>query len=141
MKLFAELGALIEGRWRSKNYQEELFPGIAAQALSESNLPERTDPWQIIRWVHTTPNLPEQMDLNAVFGDPPITLYVGSRFYIDAYYWLDGTTSIHQHCFYGAFQLLLGNSVHSTYRFENQQEISARFLVGDILFDDVSLLS
>jgi len=141
MQAFAELGALIERCWGSQDYQEKSFPGIASQALAEFNLPERTDPWEIIRWVHTTPNLPEQMDLNAVFGDPPITLYVGSRFYIDAYYWLDGTTSIHQHCFYGAFQLLLGNSVHSTYRFENQQEINARFLVGDLLFDHVSLLS
>jgi hypothetical protein len=140
MELFAKLGALIESRWRDQNYNENLFPGIAARSLSEFNLPERTDPWQIVRWLHTTPNLPEQMDPDAIFGDPPITLYVGSRFYIDAYYWLDGTTSIHQHSFSGAFQLLLGSSVHSRYRFENPQEINPRFLVGDILLNDVSLL-
>jgi len=141
MKLFTELGALIESRWRSNNYQEESFPGIAAQALFEFKLLERTDPWQIIRWLHTTPHLPEQMDLDSVFGDPPITLYVGPRFYIDAYYWLDGTTSIHQHSFSGAFQLLMGSSVHSRYRFENQHEINPRFLIGDIRLNDVSLLS
>jgi hypothetical protein len=141
MKLFAELGALIESRWRSKNYHEDLFPGIAARALSEFDLPARTDPWQIVRWLYTTPNLPEQMDLEAVFGDPPITLYAGARFYIDAYYWLDGTTSIHQHSFSGAFQLLLGSSIQSGYSFENSQEINPHFLVGDILLNDVSLLS
>jgi len=140
MEQFAKLGALIGGRWRDENYDENLFPGIAARALSEFNLLERIDPWQIVRWLFTTANVPEQMDPDAVFGDPPITLYVGSRFYIDAYYWLDGTTSIHQHSFSGAFQLLLGSSVHSRYRFENPQEINPRFLVGDILFDDVSLL-
>jgi hypothetical protein len=140
MKLFTELGALIENRWRSQNYHEKSFPGIAAQALAEFRLLERTDPWQIIRWVHSTTNLPEQMDLDAAFGDPPITLYAGSRFYIDAYYWLDSTTSIHQHSFSGAFQLLLGSSVLSRYRFEKHQEINPRFLVGDILLNDVCLL-
>src|SRR6266404_1699898 len=140
MEQFAKLGALIEGRWRDENYNENVFPGIAARALSEFNLLERIDPWQIVRWLFTTANVPEQMDPDAVFGDPPITLYTGSRFYIDAYYWLDGTTSIHQHSFSGAFQLLLGSSVHSRYRFENPQEINPHFLVGDILLDDVSLL-
>ena len=140
MELFAKLGAVIESRWREQNYNEDLFPEIAVRSLSEFNLPKRTDPWQIVRWLHTTPNLPEQMDPDAIFGDPPITLYVGSRFYIDVYYWLDGTTSIHQHSFSGAFQLLLGSSVHSRYRFENHQEINPRFLVGEILLNDVSLL-
>ncbi|MFS8085193.1 MAG: hypothetical protein ACMG6H_06150 [Acidobacteriota bacterium] len=140
MELFTKLGALIESRWRDQNYNEDLFPEIAARSLSEFELPERTDPWQIISWIHTTPNLPEQMDPDAGFGDPPITLYVGPRFYIDVYYWLDGTTSIHQHSFSGAFQLLMGSSVHSRYRFENHQEINPRFLVGDIVLNDVSLL-
>ena len=140
MRLFAELGALVESRWRDKNYEENLFPEIAAQALSELKLSERVDPWEIIRWVHTTPNLPEQMDLDALFGDPPLTLYAGSRFYIDVYYWLDGTTSIHQHQFSGAFQVLLGSSVHTKYRFEKEKEINPHFLIGKVLLGNVSLL-
>ena len=86
MQPFTELGTLVESRWRDQNYNEELFPGIAAQALTEMNPSGRVDPWEIIRWVHTTPDLPQQMDLEANFGDPPLTLYVGSRFYIDVYF-------------------------------------------------------
>ena len=75
------------------------------------------------------------------FGNPPITTYVGPRFFIDVYYWLDGTTTIHQHSFSGAFEVLLGGSVHSRYRFAKEREINPHFLVGQIEFNDVSLLS
>ena len=138
---FAELGALVESRWRARDYNESVFPGIAAQALSELNLSARVDPWEIIRWVHKTPDLPEQMDLPGKFGNPPITTYAGPRFFIDVYYWLDGTTTIHQHSFSGAFEVLLGGSVHSRYRFAQEREINPHFLVGQIEFNDVSLLS
>ena len=140
MELFAELGALIENRWRDQNYREELFPQTASQALSEFNLPDRTDAWQIIRWVHSATSLPEQIDRDAHFGNPPITLFVAPRFYIDIYFWLDGTTSIHQHAFSGAFQVLLGGSVHAHYDFEKIQEINPHFLIGRIALKHVSLL-
>ena len=141
MQPFTELGTLVESRWRDQNYNEKLLPGIAAQALSEVNPSGRVDPWEIIRWFHTTPDLPQQMDLEANFGDPPLTLYVGPRFFIDVYYWLDGTTSIHQHSFSGAFQVLLGSSVHTHYRFEKDREINQHFQTGKILPGDVSLLT
>ncbi len=141
MQPFADLGALIESRWRDQNYNEEVFPGIAARGLSEAKLCERVDPWEIISWAQTTPDLPRQMDPEGKFGDPPITLYAGSRFYIDVYYWLDGTTSIHQHSFSGGFQVLFGSSVHTRYRFEKDREINQHFLTGRILPGEVSLLT
>jgi hypothetical protein len=140
MQQFQELGALVESRWREQNYNEDLFPEIAAHALAESDLTEQVDPWEVIRWVHRTPSLPRQQDRKGKFGNPPITLFVGSRFYIDVYFWLDGTTSIHQHAFSGAFQVLLGSSVHSHYRFEKDREINPYFLTGEVLLQDVSLL-
>ena len=79
MQPFAELGALVEGRWRDKNYDENIFPSIAARALRETDLTARVDPWEIIRWVHTTTDLPHQMDPHGKFGNPPITLFAGSE--------------------------------------------------------------
>ncbi|HYJ86512.1 MAG TPA: hypothetical protein VEW46_10675 [Pyrinomonadaceae bacterium] len=140
MQPFAELGAVVESRWRDKNYHEDLFPDIAAQALSEMKLPERLTAWDIIRWLYSTPALPEQMDVEAKFGNPPITLFSGPRFYIDTYFWLDGTTSIHQHAFSGAFQVLLGSSVHARYEFEKQTEINPHLLTGKISLREVALL-
>lgn len=137
---FAELGTVVENRWRDHNYDEQLFPAIAATALIEQDLPGRVDPWEIVRWVHATPSLPRQMDLKGDFGDPPITVYTGPRFHIDVYYWLDATTNIHQHSFAGAFQVLLGSSVHSSYRFEKERELNSHFLIGKLQSADVSLL-
>jgi hypothetical protein len=140
MQEFQELGNLIESRWRAQNYSEQLFPEIAAQALAESDLPAKVDPWEIIRWVHTTPTLPEQKDVPGRFGNPPITLFSGPRFHIDVYYWLDGTTSIHQHAFTGAFQVLLGSSIHSHYSFREDRILNEHFSIGELELQTVELL-
>ena len=140
MQFFQDLGSLVERRWKGRNYEEAAFPGIAAEALADSNGSELVNPWEIVRWVNTTAQLPEQQDVPGRFGDPPITVYNGPRFYIDVYFWVDGTTAIHQHGFCGAFQVLLGSSILSEYRFEEQQEINAAFSVGRITLNEVELL-
>jgi hypothetical protein len=140
MEDFQKLGALVENRWKAENYNEELFPELAAQALAEADLPARVDPWEIIRWVHTTESLPEQRDVEGRFGNPPITLFSGARFHIDVYYWLDGTTSIHQHSFTGAFQVLLGSSIHSRYSFREDKIINEHFSAGQLTLEEVQLL-
>ena len=141
MKFFAELGSLVEERWRDANYDERAFPEIAGGALAEMNPSARMDPWEIIRWLHATPQLPRQRDVEGRFGDPPITLYCSSRFHIDVYFWLDGTTSIHQHSFSGAFQVLLGSSVQSLYRFEQQHSINSHFSIGQVCLTSAELLA
>ncbi len=140
MEEFQKLGALVENRWRAENYSEQLFPEIAAQALAEADLPARVDPWDVIRWVQTADSLPEQQDVEGRFGNPPVTLFSGPRFFIDIYYWLDGTTSIHQHSFTGAFQVLLGSSIHSRYSFREDRIINEHFSVGELALEEVQLL-
>src|ERR1044071_2399310 len=140
MQFFYELGSLIEQRWRGKNYTEDSFPEIAAGALAELNPSQQVDAWEIIRWVHTESQLPSQQDIDGKFGTPPITLYAGPRFYIDVYFWIDSTTSIHQHSFAGAFQVLLGSSLHSHYSFKDEQKINAHFSIGQLALNNVRLL-
>jgi hypothetical protein len=74
------------------------------------------------------------------FGEPPITVYRGRDFYISALYWLDGTTSIHQHGFSGAFRVLVGSSIHAEYAFARQEAVNSRLLVGDLGFAGAELL-
>jgi len=140
MEEFQRLGAQVENRWRAENYSEQLFPEIAAQALVEADLPAHLDPWEVIRWVQAADSLPEQRDVEGRFGDPPITLFCGPRFIIDIYFWLDGTTSIHQHSFTGAFQVLLGSSIHSRYSFREDKIINEHFAVGELALEEVQLL-
>jgi hypothetical protein len=141
MEVFQELGLLVENLWREKNYDEETFPDIAARALSEAGLNSRVNAWEILRWLHTTAQLPLQQDADGRFGDPPLTLFNGPRFYIDIYFWLYGTTDIHQHSFAGAFQVLLGSSIHSHYSFEEAAEVNSHFLTGRTVLNSVRLLN
>jgi len=140
MEEFQKLGTLVEHRWKAANYSEQLFPEVAAQALVEADLPASVDPWEIIRWVHSAESLPQQQDVDGRFGNPPITLFSGPRFFIDVYFWLDGTTSIHQHSFTGAFQVLLGSSIHSRYSFREDKIINEHFSVGKLALEEVQLL-
>src|SRR5882762_5482321 len=141
MKVFNELGELVETNWRKRDYLEDEFPEIAAQALAEIDLAKAgVSPWEIIRWVHAEPQLTRQQDIEGSFGNPPITLYNGPRFYIDIYFWLDGTTDIHQHGFAGAFQVLAGSSIHSRYSFRQEQAINTHFSLGEVSFKNTELL-
>jgi len=140
MAPFDELGSAVEERWRRADYLEAAFPDIARDALQSARLVDRVDPWDIVRWAQTAPVLPLQQDVGSDFSDLPLTVYSGSRFYIDAYFWLDGTTSIHQHAFSGAFQVLLGGSLHSEYRFDVERIVSEHFAVGRVAFERAELL-
>lgn len=140
MKTFSELGALIDHRWRDANYSEPAFPEIAAGALAEANLRETVTPWDIVRWLGSESQLPKQQDPEGHFGNPPITLYCGARFFIDIYFWVDGTTEIHEHSFAGAFQVLTGSSIHSRYSFRKDVEINQHFHIGQVNLESVELL-
>lgn len=140
MQVFQNLGVAVEKLWRDKNYSEDLFPTIAAQALEDFNLPEKVSAWDTISWALGENYLPEQRDLAGRFGDPPITLYNSPRFHIDIYFWLNGTTSIHQHAFCGAFQVILGSSIHSHYDFETREVVNRFTELGDINLEECELL-
>ncbi|RMG06183.1 MAG: hypothetical protein D6735_04315 [Acidobacteria bacterium] len=140
IKEFVELGQRIEKIWRDKNYSEAVFPDICSDALEEARLPEKISAFEVLRWALRSDTLPEQRDLSAKFGDPPITLYNSQRFHIDVYFWLEGTTTIHQHAFCGAFQVFHGSSIHSIYDFEIEESINCHTELGRIDFLNCELL-
>ncbi len=140
MELFQTLGAEIEASWREQNYNEDIFPALAADALRRADLPSKVTAWDVIEWTLQQTELPPQKDPHANFGDPPITLYSGPRFYIDVYFWLDGTTQVHQHSFCGAFQVLLGSSIHSWYEFDRTESVNAFTEIGEMRLKVCELL-
>jgi hypothetical protein len=140
MEVFQQLGKSVEALWRDKHYNEDTFADICAEALRDADLPAKVSAWEIVNWALGETNLPLQRDLPAKFGDPPITLYNSPRFHIDIYFWLDGTTEIHQHGFCGAFQVLLGSSIHSSYDFDLQERINTFIELGGIDLAKVELL-
>lgn len=140
MELFQQLGAEIESLWLTKNYNEEHLPSIAVDALRRADLPSKLTAWDVVEWTVKQKELPPQRDPQGNFGDPPITIYSGPRFHIDVYFWFQGTTAIHQHGFCGAFQVLMGSSIHSWYEFESREVINTFAEIGDISLKVCELL-
>lgn len=132
MDLFRKLGDEIESLWLEKNYNEDDLPAISADALKRHELPSKLSAWDVVEWSLGAAELPPQRDVHGRFGDPPITIYSGPRFHIDLYFWFDGTTAIHQHGFCGAFQVMLGSSIHSWYEFDRSVKVNTFCESGNI---------
>ena len=86
LPLFERLGDEIEDAWAAQNYDEAIFPSLAAAALREAGIPAKMSAWDVVNWTLEQTELPRQKDLPARFGQPPITLYNAPRFYIDVYF-------------------------------------------------------
>jgi hypothetical protein len=138
-EFFQEMGTAVEREWRNVSYDAARFPDIAAGALEQFKAPQRVDPIDVLRNIDATP-LARQQDIEANFSNLPITLFSSTRFYIDLYFWLDGTTSIHQHGFAGAFQVLTGSSLHGHYSFRVPRAVSPHFALGELSLKEVRLL-
>ena len=129
-KAFEDLGDQIERDWRSRNFAEDCFPDICTEHLRHNAALSDIDVLDLAGRLASSPVLPQQEDVDAEFGQPPVTLYRTERFYIALLYWSDSTTSIHEHQFQGAFRVVSGSSVHSKWQFTKKEEISRRLLIG-----------
>jgi hypothetical protein len=139
LDFFRELGLTILERWRRADLDARAFPDIAAAALQDRPPSAHVDPMDVIRWVHEAPMLTPQTDIAAKFGQPPITVFHGEKFYIDVLFWVDGATSIHQHGFSGAFHVMRGSSIESTFRFQPRRRYSEFLMTGDLTLQGVAL--
>lgn len=140
MELFKTAGENLERLWRARGYDEKVFPDLAAEVLADLRIPDAINAWEVIESLLSATELPEQRDLYSNFGDPPITLFTGPRFVIEVYYWLEGTTAIHQHSFCGAFQVFHGSSIHSQYKFETKRELNSFAKTGELSCESCKLL-
>ena len=141
MQLFQKLGNEIEDLWRAENYNEAVLPAIAADALRRADIPAKASVWDVVEWALGQTELPRQRDVAGRFGDPPVTVYSGLRFHVDVYFWFEGTTSIHQHAFCGAFQVMHGSSIHSWYEFETDRVINTFTETGTMSLKVCELLA
>jgi hypothetical protein len=134
LEYFRELGALVEDRWRDRQLDSRALPEVAAQALAALPAPARVSAWDPLLWVTAHRQLPDQINLEKPFGEPGLQVHYGAdgRFYIEVLYWLDGTTTIHQHAFSGAFCVLAGSSLHSEYTFRERERVNADMLIGEL---------
>src|SRR5262245_16745461 len=140
MKLFQDLGARVQARWRAAGFDVEAFPDLALAALAETPPSRLVTVDEIVDWVRTAAALPFQPNLHSRFGEPPLTVFHAERFYIEVLFWLDGTTAIHQHSFSGAFHVLAGSSIHSEYTFTTAEQLNLRLKLGEVQLGSAELL-
>jgi hypothetical protein len=141
LDFFRDLGLTILDRWQRSDFDARAFPDIAVAALRERPPSAHVAPLDVVRWVHETPSLVPQVDIEIKFGQPPITVFACERFHIDVLFWVDGTTTIHQHRFSGAFHVMEGSSIQSTYRFTTRRRYSQYLLAGKLELLDLELLT
>lgn len=140
MEVFRQMGRAIRERWRKQQFDERVFPDIALAALREFSPAERTTHGDVIEaWLFDA-SLPVNR-ASGDFGEPAITVYDGERFYVEVLCWMDGTTMVHQHGFSGAFHVMDGSSLHSTYCFVERNRIDSQMRLGDVLFRGCELLA
>ncbi|HXU04586.1 MAG TPA: hypothetical protein VN903_26670 [Polyangia bacterium] len=127
-----ELGRSIESAWSAREFDLRAFPGLCVERLQAARLHEAVEPDDVIRWGLTTADLPAQLDPKSTFGQPPLTVFRGRRFVIDVLFWVDATTAIHDHGFSGAFSVLAGSSIETTFAFAVSQDFDGRFRLGEL---------
>ncbi|MDZ4813486.1 MAG: hypothetical protein SGI99_12875 [Pseudomonadota bacterium] len=115
---------------------------VAAKHLQAFNPSAHISHADLIDYVLSAEKLCPQADLDGKFSEPPVSLYRGEHFDISALTWIDGTTSIHQHGFCGAFHVLAGSSIHSRYRFQPWQApvFKQRAIAGQLQLQDIEVL-
>lgn len=119
---FQHLGERIERAWLEWNYDEEVFSLLAQEALEQDPPTENVEVADIIDWVFATSHTFRQPHRTYLFGEPPVMLFQSARFYVEALFWLSGTTTIHEHSFSGVFAVLSGSSVQQRLRSEFQED-------------------
>jgi hypothetical protein len=126
-----ELGRAIERAWQRVDYEIAAFPALCAEKLQAARLHERVSPDEVVRSVFAA-ELPAQKDPRARFGQPPVTLFRARSFYVDALFWVDGTTTIHDHAFSGAFQVMSGESIETNFQFASSRMIGEHLRFGSL---------
>ena len=127
---FQDLGRTVHALWKAKDFSLPDFPGIAVKALEKKKPSRHVSLDSLIREFLLEDE--QAFQTLSGFGQPELILFDHPRFYIQALFWLDGTTDIHQHTFSGAFHVMEGSSIHTRHRFENRRAITPRLHLGDL---------
>ena len=127
---FTALGEQVETQYRRCNYNPADLPAIAAEALAQFDGGFTFDTAAIAAFFAAT-SIPQQPRLR--FSDLPVTVFRQREFYIEILIWTNSTTSVHQHGFSGAFKVLQGSSIHTTFEFQPQREISPDCILGAVI--------
>lgn len=125
------LGKKISLITQGATYNESDFSKIAFKELKKSNIQYDISGSELLayqlndisRLAHNKEN----------FSDFPVILFENDDFIIQALHWYEASTSIHDHRFDGAFKVLKGSSIETTYDFKTNDDSSSRTQSGNLV--------
>lgn len=124
---FSTFGDSLAARYKESDRRH--FGEIAQEALNTFDFDFR---WSGPTFANFLSNSLVPQQPNLTFSNFPLTVYSHRDFYIELLTWTQGTTTIHQHSFSGAFKVLLGSSIHSLYEFTKHFSITSDLLRGNV---------
>jgi hypothetical protein len=139
-EFFNTIGDHITLAWSKENYDCSIFPSIAETALREFRVSERISFEHILALASRSPHALNISQAPSQFGDFQYFVYRSSRFYIEVLFWINGTTSVHDHAFSGAFTLIHGSSINVEYDFLETDRINQNFRFGNLAIKSIRLL-
>lgn len=111
----------IERVWSQTGYGREAFPELAGREVEALLGDGALGVDAILATLASTPRWSEQLDPYTQFGEPAITVYKTERWNLDVYFWLHPVTALHDHRFCGAFGVVEGLTLNSTYAFHARE--------------------
>jgi hypothetical protein len=141
LNFFEELGRYVQQTWTTRGHRTIALSEVAADALRCIPMPEEVTPSRVLSLLALGTHLPKQRSSSDTFGQPPVLMYKAPNFEIQAIVWMEGSTSVHQHGFDGAFKLAAGSSLHVRYTFDRSETIADGHLVaGNLAIADSEVL-
>jgi hypothetical protein len=116
-----QTAARIEREWSRAGYRREVFPELAASEVATLLAGDALDLDGILASLAGAAQWCEPLDPYTQFGEPAVTLYKTERWNLDVYFWLHPLTALHDHRFCGAFGVVEGLTLNSTYAFEPRE--------------------
>lgn len=134
MNLFDELAKQTEREWAKRDNDLASFPDVATNLLKSLTFDWSLEQLnsELQNWLLARQELPKQINVHNVFGQPSVTIFNNERFLVDLYFWVDFDTSIHSHGFRGAFRVLHGESLQETFHTTTLQQLSEDIRIVDM---------
>ncbi|WP_044555523.1 hypothetical protein [Shewanella piezotolerans] len=127
----AALGEKISLMTQGAAYNESDFSKIAFSELEKSNIKYDISGSELL--AYQLNDLSRLAHNKENFSDFPIILFKNDDFIIQALHWYEASTSIHDHRFDGAFKVLKGSSIETTYDFNTSDDSSNRTQSGTLV--------
>lgn len=136
MGWLGDLRKCISSGLRSRRGRARPFSRLAAEALAELALHETVAPEELLGTLYTRGGISSGHRAAEI-----APLYDGPHFTINVHLWVDSFAVPHSHNWDGAFQVVSGTSLYSTYRFVPDQLDTPSFKIGRVSTVETSLAS